>query len=59
MSYLLGVHTSTRAMAAKIKISAASLAHTGLDTGLIGGIALSFMVLGALAMFEIRRRFYN
>ena len=65
----VGIHTlqaqgknpagHTRAMAAKIKISAAALAHTGLDTGLIGGIALSFMVLGALAMFEIRRRFYN
>ena len=49
----------TRAMAAKISIGKASLAHTGLNTGLIGGIALVFMALGGLAMFEIRRRFYN
>lgn len=65
----VGVHTlqaqgknpadHTRAMAAKISIVKASLAHTGLNTGLIGGIALFFMALGGLAMFEIRRRFYN
>lgn len=64
-----GVHTlqaqgknpagHTRAMAAKISIKTASLAHTGLNTGLIGGVAVFFMALGGLAMFEIRRRFYN
>lgn len=64
-----GIHTlqaqgktpagATRALAAKISITSDSLAHTGLNTGLIGGIALSLMLLGGFAMFEIRRRFYN
>jgi len=48
-----------RALAAKLKISSSALAHTGLNTGLIGAIAFSFIAMGALAMFEIRRRFYN
>ena len=48
-----------RAMAAKISIKTVSLAHTGRNSGLIGGVAVFFMALGGLAMFEIRRRFYN
>ena len=68
-SLAAGIHTlqaqgknpagQVRALAAKLKISSGALAHTGLNTGLIGAIAFSFIAMGALAMFEIRRRFYN